>query len=186
MTVYLGKNGGYFETPITTISSRNFVYTDPAYVGDFNGDGCSDMLVQWVDYGSRQLLVYKGNSDGTFSPGENLSSDYPHAPETYPGEYFVTDVNGDGKDDFVLHYKDSNNRRSALVYYGTSEMPYLNDAIDALISTNSYVESDPVFVGDINGDGRMVVMISLLNIRMATAMRFDTSRNIFREFYAYH
>lgn len=278
LTVYLGKNGGYFETPITTISSRNFVYThpayvgdfngdgltdlvihwrsnsrrqllvyiskgdgyfyeganlsstrfhdqlqmpcyffvadvngdnkddfivhyrntsgkrcalvykgtasspylidattdalisintyypnDPVYVGDFNGDGCSDMLVQWVDYGSRQLLVYKGNSDGTFSPGENLSSDYPHAPETYPGEYFVTDVNGDGKDDFVLHYKDSNNRRSALVYYGTSEMPYLNDAIDALISTNSYVESDPVFVGDINGDGRsdMIVQWSL-------------------------
>lgn len=165
--VYKGTASSPYLIDATTdalISTDTYCQSDSVYVGDFNGDGCSDMLVQWVDDSSRQLLVYKGNTNGTFSEGENLSSIRLHMPESYPGKFFVTDVNGDGKDDFVVHWRNSNKRRSTLVYYGTSLSPYLVDATtDALTSTNSYVISDPVFVGDVNGDGRsdMIVQWSL-------------------------
>ena len=160
LTVYLGKSTGGFAEPITTHSVRNFYYDDPAFAGDFNGDDITDIVIHWDSNGKRQLLVYIGKGDGTFYDGTNLSSTRAHDLKRFPSDYFVEDVNGDGKDDFVIHFRDTSGKRSALVYKGTSSAPYLIDApTNALTSNNKYYDEDPVFMGDFNGDGRSDLLV---------------------------
>ncbi|MGN1155042.1 MAG: S8 family serine peptidase [Agathobacter sp.] len=166
--VYVGTASAPYLLDATTNaleSNNTYIENDPVFVGDFNGDGYSDMLVHWVNFlGKRQLLIYKGNSDGTFNTGVNLSSTRDHKPETYPTKFFVADVNGDGKDDFVVHFKNDNGKRCNLVYKGKENGSYLSDAsTNALTSTNNYVESDPVFIGDVNGDGRDDMIVQWAN-----------------------
>ena len=166
--VYMGTDSAPYLMDATTnaLESDNTYYgNDPVFVGDFNGDGCADILVHWVNsWRKRQLLIYKGNEDGTFSAGVNLSSWRDHKLETYPTKFFVADVNGDGKDDFVVHFKNDKGKRCNLVYKGKATGSYLSDALtNALTSTNNFVESDPVFVGDVNGDGRDDMIVQWAN-----------------------
>ena len=155
LTTFLGNSDGKFSYPITTQSSWNFIMQDSAYSGDFNGDDRIDILIHWSNNdGKRQLLIYLGNIDGTFSEGVNWNSTRYHDPVAYPYSAFVADINGDGKDDFIIHYRHDNGKRYSIVYKGSSTSPYMIDATtNALESTNNYVATDPVFVGDFNGDG---------------------------------
>ncbi len=82
--------------------------------------------------------VYTGNQNGTFNEGVNHPSTRGHDPLTYPTDFFVANVNGDGKDDFIvkcrhntvvrfLTYRWTDNGltvvRSATF---TNEIPYFN------------------------------------------------------------
>ena len=154
LTVYKGTSNGSFEEPVTTQSTYDFSYQEPAFVGDFNGDGRTDVVVHWSSSTIRQLLVYIGKSDGTFYEGANLSTTRLHNPEQNPCTYHIADVNGDNKDDFIVHYRNSIGNQSITVYKGTSVAPYfINATGDALITTNAYVTNQPAFTGDFNGDG---------------------------------
>lgn len=160
ITTYLGQSDGSFGNPITTQSTRNFMYTDPAFVGDFNGDGLTDMVVHWSNNNYRQLLVYISKGNGKFNEGVNLSSTRFHDPDQLPCKFFVADVNGDGCDDFVVHYRNTSGKRCALVYKGKTTAPYFSDATsDALVSNNTYYHEDPVYMGDFNGDGCSDMMV---------------------------
>lgn len=160
LTVYLGQPNGGFGNAITTVSTRNFFYHDPAYVGDFNGDGRADLVIMWTSGGKRQLLVYTGKADGTFNEGVNLSSTRNHDLVQFPAKFFVADVNGDGCDDFVVQYRNSNGKRYALVYKGKSSSPYLTDATtNALQSTYNYQYNSTVMMGDMNGDGKADMVV---------------------------
>ena len=154
LTVYLGKTNGSFEEPITTNSSYSFVYSDPAFAGDFNGDGYTDVLIHWSSGGYRQLLVYISKGDGTFYEGVNLASTRAHNARLYPCSFHIGDVNGDGKDDFIVHWRSTSGYRCALVYKGSSSSPYIIDATtNAIVSSDEYAFNEPVYVGDFNGDG---------------------------------
>ena len=163
-TVLLGKTGGKFDTPVITDSTYSFSYSDPAYIGDFNGDGYTDIIIHWVNGYDRQLLVYTGTGTGAFNEGVNFSSVRNHVPHTNPSQFFVDDVNGDGKDDFIVHFSNDDGNRCALVYKGQSASPYFSDATtNALTSTNEYRPNDPVFVGDFNGDGYADMLVQWAN-----------------------
>lgn len=159
--VFLGEADGSYYLPETTNSTYDFSYSDPAYIGDFNGDNYTDILIHWANgENKRQLLVFTGKGDGTFNEGVNLSSTRNHLPNLYPSQFFVGDVNGDNKDDFIVHFRNDDGKRCALVYKGKSTAPYLSDApTNALTSTNDYRPEDPVFVGDFNGDGRTDMLV---------------------------
>lgn len=160
ITTYLGQLDGSFSNPITGISSRGFSYTDPVFSGDFNGDGLLDLVVHWSSNNRRQLLVYIGAEQGYLYEGVNLSSTRFHDPNQLPCKFFVADVNGDGCDDFVVHYRNTSGKRCALVYKGKNTAPYFSDATtDALVSTNTYYHEDPVYMGDFNGDGCADMMV---------------------------
>ena len=153
-TVYCGLANGKFKEPVTTLSTRNFFYTDPAFIGDFNGDGKTDIMIHWSNGNKRQLLVYISQGNGYFNEGVNLSSTRNHFPDIIPTKFFVADVDNDNKDDFVVHYRNTSGKRCALVYRGSSTSPYFIDAAtDAIVSTNTYYHNDPVYMGDFNGDG---------------------------------
>ena len=159
-TVYRGKSNGGFTNSTTTQSTRNFFYDDPAFVGDFNGDGLTDVVIHWSSGGDRQLLVYISKGDGTFYEGANLSSTRFHNANQFPCSFFVSDVNNDNKDDFIVTYRDWNGNRCALVYKGTASSPYLIDATnDALVTTMPYRYNDIVMMGDMNGDNRADLVV---------------------------
>ncbi len=160
LTVCLGQSNGKFSEPVTTTSTRNFYYHDPAFVGDFNGDGRTDLVIMWTNGVYRQLLVYTGKADGTFTEGQNLNSSQKHSLTQWPSKFFVADVNGDGKDDFVVQYRNTNGKRCILVYKGTSASPYLEDAVaNAIQSIYDYKYNSNILMGDVNGDGRADMVV---------------------------
>jgi len=67
-------------------------------VGDLNGDGKPDIIVGSAYAG---LYIYGNNGDGTFTPGQ-VTSIMPNAGGPAVGLGVITDVNGDGKADFVV------------------------------------------------------------------------------------
>ena len=164
LTVYLGQYNGYFSEPITTQSARTFNYSDSAYVGDFDGDGLTDIVVEWNNNGYRQLLVYRSRGDGSFYEGVNLSSNQLYISNTLSYSIHIADVNGDNKDDVIVHYQAAIGDRSAVVYKGTSVSPYLLDATIALTSSDTYNSEEPVYTGDFNGDGRADMLVHWVDI----------------------
>jgi len=161
MLVYLGQADGTFAKGVYSpdMKTRNYVEADPVFVGDVNGDGRADMIVHWASGGRRQLLVYTAKGDGSFNEGVNLDSANRHDSGRWPCKFFVADVNGDGRADFIVHWRaeDTGNRNN-LVYLGQKNGTFA-DGIYALSSGNAYVEDDPVFIGDVNGDGRADMIV---------------------------
>src|SRR5688572_9537635 len=85
--------------PATTYSSGGANPSSVA-VGDFNGDGMSDLEV--ANY-SVHVLIGLGNGNGTFAAAVN------YATGSNPLSVAVGDFNGDGKSDLALANQGSNN-----------------------------------------------------------------------------
>jgi len=90
--VYLGNADGTF-TPVTTAPFLNPYIPIISAIGDFNGDGRSDVLID--DDGTIYTLL--SNGDGTFTDGPVMTglSNFPYTAT--PGDF-----NGDGKLDILI------------------------------------------------------------------------------------
>lgn len=160
LTTLLGNSFSWFSNETSFTSTRNFVFNDLAYPGDYNGDGRTDLLVMWNNGGYRQLLVYTGTSTGSFNEAVNLSSSRFHNTYLYPVKELVMDVNNDGNDDFVIVYKNSSGKIGILTYKGTNTSPYIVDATtNALTSTYNYFDDSKIYCGDFNGDNYDDILI---------------------------
>ena len=107
-------------------------------VGDFNGDGKSDLAV--ANRNSNNVSVLLGTGTGSFGPATNFTVGI------FPVSVTVGDFNGDGKSDLATANGSSNNV-SVLLGTGTGSFG---------TATNFTVGSFPfsVTVGDFNGDGK--------------------------------
>lgn len=164
---YLGEVYGtvtVFSTTASTFTSTNNHGTSPVLIGDFNGDGMADMVVPHANSsGKRCLLVYKGKSSAPyFAAGVKFNSSRNHDPLQWPCQYFVNDVNGDGKDDLIVHWKNASGKRNNLVYKGGSS-GLMTEAVATAATSNDYIPGDPIFVGDINGDGYGDMLVQWAN-----------------------
>lgn len=163
LTTLLGDSNGSFSNEIVFTSTRNFYYYDKPYVGDFNGDSRSDVIIMWNNGGYRQLLLYTGNNFGTFDEGVNLYCSKIHNSYLKPYQAMVMDVDNDSKDDFVISYKENNGKRSFTVYKGTDISPFIIDSsINALDSNYDYLDCD-IYKGDFNGDGYNDILVPTYN-----------------------
>ncbi|MFN9258739.1 beta strand repeat-containing protein, partial [Microcystis sp.] len=107
-------------------------------VGDFNGDGKSDLAV--ANYNSNNVSVLLGTGTGSFGAATNFSVG------NAPSSVTVGDFNGDGKSDLAVANRYGNNV-SVLLGTGTGSFG---------TATNFSVGIFPVSVtvGDFNGDGK--------------------------------
>ncbi|CCI04718.1 beta strand repeat-containing protein [Microcystis aeruginosa] len=125
-----------FGTPTNfTVGSSPFSVT----VGDFNGDGKTDLAVANRD--SNNVSVVLGTGTGSFGTPTNF------AVGNQPFSLTVGDFNGDGKTDLAVANFYGNNI-SVLLGTGTGGFG---------TATNFAVGSSPfsVTVGDFNGDGKL-------------------------------
>ncbi len=153
--------GSFNEGIDSTESVFNYVDSDPAYMGDVNGDGRSDFVIHWSENNKRRLLTYTAKADGTFAEGAMLYSVRTHDPNTYPCSFHLADATGDGKMDFLVHWKNTAGKRNIMVYKGISSSGTANfeEGYYALSSTRAYIGTDPVYMGNFNGDGRSDQMV---------------------------
>jgi hypothetical protein len=146
--------------------------TSVSIVGDINGDGFSDLLVgadnaspvnrsyagaAYVIYGSRTLpAVLDLNIPLSATQGMVILG-----PTTYAGTGPVVsragDVNGDGKNDFLLSWQ----YRYYLIY-GNGSLPAILDLQTPLTASQGLMFQggySPGSAGDVNGDGKTDILV---------------------------
>jgi hypothetical protein len=96
VTILLGKSdhSGTFLPQAPVLATG----TNPAgiAVGDFNGDGFTDLVV--TNFGANTFSVFLGKGDGTFQPQVAFTGNLGNSP--YP--VAVGDFNGDGTSDLAI------------------------------------------------------------------------------------
>jgi hypothetical protein len=121
-------------------ASNSAVGSTPASVaiGDYNGDGKSDLAT--ANFNSNNVSVLLGSGTGSFSAATNF------AVGINPLSVAIGDLNGDGKSDLATANQNSNNV-SILLGSGTGNFN---------AATNFAVGSAPssVAIGDFNSDGK--------------------------------
>src|ERR1700683_5461551 len=152
ISVLLGNSDGTFQSAI------NYDPGDPANsiaVADLNGDGNPDLVV--ASYGN-SVSVLLGNGDGTFQVP------VPYSLGGQAISVVIADVNGDGIPDLLVATRfdnNSNGNQGAVdVLIGNGDgtfqqpLPYNSGAYD----------SESLAVGDVNGDGKPDLILSMLGV----------------------
>ena len=127
-------------------------------IGDFNGDGKSDVLLvdarfHGIDKSGYRLFISNGSS--LVYKSERVLT------ETAENKFFeqpkgIGDFNGDGKADLFFHYK-AGNYNKLLVYHSDGEN--LNPAFDSKSDAgNLPTDEADMYIGDFNGDNRNDIM----------------------------
>jgi len=136
------------------------------YVGDFNGDGRSDLLRYLLDGTRNEVLLSTGSA---FAAGTNwLTAD--HGADGW----HVGDYNGDGKDD-ILRY----------VPGVSGAQVFLSNGSNFIYSgswSGAGNGSDGWYIGDFNGDGRDDIMryvpgVSGADVFLSDGTKFNYSGN---------
>ena len=140
VNILLGNGSGGF----TNASGSPIAVGAVAYgvaVGDFNGDGITDLAV--TNFGSGTVSILLGNGDGTFT--QTLIPTV--AVGTNPYGVAVGDFNGDGVADLVITNETSSTVR---IFLGNGDGTFTQATGSPVpVGTNPY----SVAVADFNGDG---------------------------------
>ncbi len=148
LAILLGNGDGTFQSPVTYSAGSAGYMTNYVAVGDFNGDGKTDLAVsvEAIQFpGNASVAVLLGNGDGTFAPAVSYLVISVNSVSS-------GDLNGDNNTDLVvttpLGYSagvmlgNGDGTFQAPVFYQTSGPP-----------TNAVI-------GDFNGDGKPDLVVS--------------------------
>jgi hypothetical protein len=137
----LGNGDGNFAAPlIPNLDSADGI--NAFGVGDFNGDGITDLLVD--DEDTAKLTVLLGKGDGTFTVGQSMSFNTQSIA--------IADFNGDGKLDLALS--------------GSAQTTILlgnGDGTFTAAPNQPQIGSSQVAAADFNGDGKLDLAVSPSN-----------------------
>jgi hypothetical protein len=144
VTIMLGNGAGSFPTSHSFLTGPFRPSPVALAVGDFNGDGKSDVAV--VNLFANNVCVMLSNGDGT------LQTPVPYPTGGSPSGVAVGDFNGDGKPDLVVTNEIGQN---VSLLQGNGDGTFTNSGT---FNTGTY----PLYMaeGDFNGDGRPDLAIS--------------------------
>jgi len=116
---------------------------DLTLVGDFNGDGLSDLFTYWEGSGTNRFHLSNGNGTFTYWDRPIAGGSIDQASRVLVGDF-----NGDGRSDLFTYWAGSGLNRFHLSN-GNGTFTYWNEPISKDQIKNSRLTS----VGDFNGDG---------------------------------
>ncbi|KAJ8041164.1 hypothetical protein HOLleu_11902 [Holothuria leucospilota] len=116
------------------------------HIGDFNGDGRSDLLCHNTGTGYKQVAL--ANSNGDFSDGTSWQMSLAWC---YHGgsELHIGDFNGDGRDDMLCH----DDAGYKWIAYARSTGSFSRNNWQTRLGWCNQIRSQ-LFVGDFNGDSK--------------------------------
>ena len=138
MSILLGNGDGTFRPRLDSPSSGA-----PTVLGDFNGDGVTDLATG----GWNSVNIQFGNGNGTFQPPLNYGAGLgPTADSAFSVGLVAGDFNHDQKDDLVVTNS------------GDKDISVLLNSGDGTFPTYRFFaggrEPSSVAIGDFNGDGK--------------------------------
>lgn len=138
--------------------------------GDIDGDGKIDLAV--INYGSRNLSIFRNTSTGVSSVSFEGKLDF--ATGDFPNSVAIGDLDGDGKPDLAVSNSTAN---SLSTFRNTSSIGIISFAPKQDI----IVGSSPVnvVIGDLNGDGKADLAVSNFASNTVSVLRNNsTSGNV--------
>ncbi len=143
--LYSNGNGTFTEsnTNLNILGKLDYIK-----IGDFNGDGISD----FSSVGDRQIIIWLGNGDGTFT---RKDTKIPYSYLILP-KYLYGDFNGDGLTDI---YSLINSGLSRIFiskgdgYFIIKEIQHSSNLGNSLVDGSGKLNFTNPKTGDFNGDG---------------------------------
>ena len=147
---------------------------DPTYEvvvlsGYYNNDSFLDIAFLYArknSGGKRSIMVHYGATLGTTPSVAFPADDYGYFEycnvtntdnsqnlSLYPSQFFVGKTDTLYGDDIIVMYKDQDDKRAILAYPSNGYYGFSNSGTHKTTTDRLYVSSDPVFLGDVNGDG---------------------------------
>ncbi|CAF0957422.1 unnamed protein product [Adineta steineri] len=148
--IFLGFDYTSFQNEIT-YSINNTQGAEAVTVSDFNNDKYLDIAV--VYWGSWQLAIFLGHSDGNFS----LLTIYSTGSNSTPVALVVNDFNKDNHADIAIGYAGSN---AIGIFLGFGNGSFSNQV---MFSTGIDTEPYSLAVGDLNNDNRTDIVSVNIN-----------------------
>ena len=125
-------------------------------VADFNGDGMDDWFCAILWQGRYEGFYFRSNGNGFSGVGYMMASVAASSMNLNRCQaFFVSDVNLDGRDDVICHYRYSDNSSVTRVAMDDDQYSHNWDLVSPVSAPNQFrLDYCGVLdIGDVNGDG---------------------------------
>jgi hypothetical protein len=163
MSVFIGTGTGSFAAPVNYSLGGNF-FANSLAVGDFNGDGRSDIATGNNAAGATVSILLRNAANNGFDAVTNLNLGFT------TNSIAVADFNADGRHDLVVT-RNVSNMVVALIRNAA------NNGFDQ-VSLTVGSQANQVVIGDFTGDGRQDIAVSYsggLDVLPRNTLGFDAA-----------